>query len=73
MNLQDLIERALANAAARKYWLGSAEAQTSAGRVVCFADTRKSNPRARGDHVCVRFDLNGKRISRANLEKLLAA
>ena len=71
MNTAQMIEQAIAN---RKndYFMSSAGFDSKVGRVACFVDFRKSNPNSLGKHVAARFNLNGKVISRANLEKALA-
>ena len=70
MNTAQMIE------AAEKSWDGkgymsSAVCDTAAGRVACFIDHSKENAKGFGKHISSRFCLDGKVISRANLEKRL--
>ncbi len=43
--------------------------ETAVGKVICTVDHSKSNPRSLKSHYAARFTLNGKVISRENLEK----
>ena len=56
----------------RPYFISSAVAETSIGRVVCFRDYSRCNPNSIDKHVASNFKLDGKVISRANLLAALA-
>ena len=70
MTTAQMIEKAAA--AKRLYgYLSSAVFETAAGKVACFVDHARMGKK--NQHAAVRFNLNGKPISRAHLESVLAA
>ena len=70
MNTAQMIE-ATAKSWGGKGYMSAATFDTEAGKVACFVDHSKANPKNPGKHAAARFNLHGKVISRANLEKLL--
>lgn len=71
MTTAKMIEQAAASKRLYGY-LSSAVFETKAGKIACFVDHSKGNARSAGTHMAVRFNLNGKPISRAHLESVLA-
>jgi hypothetical protein len=69
--LSALEQQAIAN---RKgdYYMASAAAESKVGKIVCFVDFSWKNKNSRAKHVHVRYDLNGKRIAKAELAARLA-
>lgn len=74
-----LAQEALANAETRRATkfsnYGHASVATPKGVVRCYVDTAVANPgrsRIPGKHVRFTFKLDGRVISRANLEEILA-
>lgn len=59
---------------ALRYWNGHAEIETPQGKVHCYVlTTSRHSFKSTKPHVKATFKLNGKVISRANLEHLLTA
>ncbi|MEY8688379.1 MAG: hypothetical protein AB9M53_00685 [Leptothrix sp. (in: b-proteobacteria)] len=81
MNTASMIEQAAANRTqfdhpnGFKAWHyeSSAVFETEHGKIVCTVDHTKSNPNSRNNqkHCAARFSLNGKVVSRANLNKII--
>lgn len=71
MNTTQMIEKAAAGKRLYGY-LSSAVFETKAGKVACFVDHCKANGRSAGKHAAVRFNLNGRPVSRTHLEFVLA-
>jgi hypothetical protein len=68
-NMIALKEQAISNRRG-DYFMSGAIAQTAIGKVVCFVDFKKRNRNSLENHVCTRFQLNGKPIKAEELKKI---